>query len=172
MAKNFWPFFDPPKTGSRRCRPKSNISFESPQAALHTPLLRSSEWTPYLFTVCYLPLSRDNIWLPYIGHYIISNIDRCMLTYSDSYHMICSFSRDMDRLQTDKFKPFRSWGRFCWTWRFRSEIQCSQICLGFIYICSPFYTQCKKSEKSTRFLQKWNLKSLWKNFIKRIDNEK
>ena len=52
--KKFWRFFDPLKTASRRSRPKSNISFESPQAALHTKYLRSSGWRTYLFAVCYL----------------------------------------------------------------------------------------------------------------------
>jgi len=40
--------------GFRRSRPKSYISFESPQAGLHTPYLRSSGWTTYLFTISYL----------------------------------------------------------------------------------------------------------------------
>ena len=49
-----WTPLDPPKTGSKRSRPKSYISLESPQAALQTPYPRSSGWTTYLFTISYL----------------------------------------------------------------------------------------------------------------------
>ena len=54
--KLFLGFLDAPKTGSRRSIPKSYTSLESPQAALHVPIIRSSGFRTYLFTVSYLYL--------------------------------------------------------------------------------------------------------------------
>ena len=45
---------DPPKTGYRRSGPKSYILFESAQAPLHIPYLRSTGQTIYLLTISYL----------------------------------------------------------------------------------------------------------------------
>ena len=43
-----------------------------------------------------------------------------------------SILRNMDRLQTDKFKSFWSREPFHRTWRFRSGFRCIQICNGFL----------------------------------------
>ena len=58
---NFWDFWTPLKPDPGGLDPSpiyianvTLVSLESPQAALHTPYLRSSGWTTYLFTISYL----------------------------------------------------------------------------------------------------------------------
>ena len=75
----FCHFSNPPKTGSRRSGPKSNIWLESPQAPLHTPYLRSSGCTSYLFTISYLDRFKGQkvIWSHFCRFSTIISIFRC-----------------------------------------------------------------------------------------------
>ena len=146
---------DPPKTGSRRSGPKSNISLESPQAPLGHPFIRSSGCPSYLFTISYLDF-RDpavesswnlkdcfghTICVPhqYNGRLVQEGEDRVNYAASSRENFVTQFS--IWKFSTFKMGcfPLQKWAAIQWlccaymwkpSWRKESIIQkiyCSLI---------------------------------------------